>query len=316
LRHNVEFAVKLFQHCAANHALEVPSAMRAIPIDVLRAFVAVVDSRGFTRAAEDLGRTQPTVSLQVKRLEELIEAPLFEKASRLILTRSGEICLDYGRKILAQHDEMLDFVVRQRSGSDPIRLGMPSEFAAFLVPNLASLTRRDGQRLHFDFTCEMSETLLDRLRANQLDVALALMSDGGAEDAVAEWRLPMGWISAPGYQAPKDSPVQLITTPERSLYYQIATAALHRAGRKFEIVCKSANFDVLKTAVDSGFGVSAIAKGLAPKGSRLVPCAQIAGLPDVTLGLFARAGGASPPSRPLVEHMIDVLSTSPALGHT
>jgi DNA-binding transcriptional LysR family regulator len=206
--------------------------MRAIPIDVLRAFVAVVDSRGFTRAAEDLGRTQPTVSLQVKRLEELIEAPLFEKASRLILTRSGEICLDYGRKILAQHDEMLDFVVRQRSGSDPIRLGMPSEFAAFLVPNLASLTRRDGQRLHFDFTCEMSETLLDRLRANQLDVALALMSDGGAEDAVAEWRLPMGWISAPGYQAPKDSPVQLITTPERSLYYQIATAA---ASRRTEI---------------------------------------------------------------------------------
>jgi DNA-binding transcriptional LysR family regulator len=211
---------------------------------------------------------------------------------------------------------MLDFVGRQRSGSDPIRLGMPSEFAVFLVPNLASLAHRDGQRLHFDFTCEMSETLLDRLRANQLDVALALTADGGAEDAVAEWRLPMSWISAPGYQTSKDGPVQLITTPERSLYYQIAAAALHRAGRKFEIVCKSANFDVLKTAVDSGFGVSAIAKGLAPKGSHLVPSAQIAGLPDVTLGLFARAGGASPPSRPLVEHMIDVLSASSALGQT
>jgi DNA-binding transcriptional LysR family regulator len=290
--------------------------MRAIPIDVLRAFVAVVDSRGFTRAAEDLGRTQPAVSLQVKRLEELIEAPLFEKASRLTLTRSGEICLDYGRKILAQHDEMLDFVGRHRAGNDPIRLGMPGEFAAFLVPNLASLTHRGRQRLNFDFTCELSETLLDRLRANQLDVALALTSDGGAEDAVAEWRLPMGWISAPGYQTSKDGPVQLITTPERSLYYRIAAAALHRAGRKFEIVCKSANFDVLKTAVDSGFGVSAIAKGLAPKGSQFVPSAEIAGLPDVTLGLFARAGGASPPSRPLVDHMIDVLSASAALVQT
>ena len=287
--------------------------MRAIPIDVLRAFVAVVDSRGFTRAAEDLGRTQPAVSLQVKRLEELIEAPLFEKASRLILTRTGEICLDYGRKILAQHDEMLDFVARHLSGSDPIRLGMPSEFTAFLVPNLASLTHRDGQRLNFDFTCELSETLLDRLRANQLDVALALTSEGGAEDAVAEWRLPMGWISAPGYQTSKDGPVQLITTPERSLYYKIAATALRRAGRKFEIVCKSANFDVLKTAVDLGIGVSAIAKGLAPKGSQLVPSAQITGLPDVTLGLFARAGGASPPSRPLVDHMIDVLSASAPL---
>jgi DNA-binding transcriptional LysR family regulator len=287
--------------------------MRAIPIDALRAFVAVVDSRGFTRAAEDLGRTQPTVSLQVKRLEELIEAPLFEKASRLILTRSGEICLDYGRKILAQHDEMLDFVGRQRSSGDPIRLGMPSEFAALLVPNLANLAPRDGRRPGIDFTCEMSETLLERLRANQLDVALALTPDGGAEDAVAQWRLPMGWISAPGYQAPKDGPLPLITTPERSLYHQIAASALHRAGRKFEIVCKSSNFDVLKSAVDSGFGVSAIATGFAPKSAQLVPPGEIVALPDVTLGLFARVGGASPPSRPLVDHMIDVLGSSAAL---
>jgi DNA-binding transcriptional LysR family regulator len=211
---------------------------------------------------------------------------------------------------------MLDFVGRQRSASDPIRLGMPSEFAAFLVPNLASLTHREGQRLNFDFTCELSETLLDRLRANQLDVALALTPEGGTKDAVAEWRLPMGWISAPGYQTSKDGPVQLITTPERSLYHQIAATALRRAGRKFEIVCKSANFDVLKSAVDSGLGVSAIAKWLAPKGSQLVPSARIARLPDVTLGLFARAGGASPPSRPLVDHMIGVLSTSAALGQT
>jgi DNA-binding transcriptional LysR family regulator len=51
--------------------------MRSIPIDVLRAFVAVVEARGFTRAADELGRSQPTISLQVKRLEELVEAPLF-----------------------------------------------------------------------------------------------------------------------------------------------------------------------------------------------------------------------------------------------
>jgi DNA-binding transcriptional LysR family regulator len=288
--------------------------MRAIPIDVLRAFVAVVDSRGFTRAAEDLGRTQPTVSLQVKRLEELIEAPLFEKASRLTLTRSGEICLNYGRKILAQHDEMLDFVGRQRSGGDPIRLGMPSEFAGFLVPKLARLAQGDGRRMKFDFTCEMSETLLDRLRANQLDVALALTLDSAGGDAVARWRMPMGWIAAPGYRVPLDGPVPLITTPEASLYYRIAAAALHRAGRPFEIVCKSANSDVLKTAVDSGLGVCVIAKGLAPAHARFAPNAQIAELPDVALGLFARAGGSSPPSRPLVDHMIDVLSGSEALS--
>lgn len=286
--------------------------MRAIPIDVMRAFVAVVESRGFTRAAEELGRTQPTVSLQVKRLEELIKAPLFDKASRFALTPIGETCLRHGRKILAQHDEMLDLLERQRRGGEAIRLGMPSEFAPFLVPNLANLAHRGREGLKFEFTCEMSETLLERLGANQLDVALAMTTESGARDAVSQWPMAMSWISAPGYRLPADGAIQLITTPEGSLYHQVAATALHRAGRKFEIVCKSANFDVLKSAVDSGYGVSAIAKGLAPTSVQVVPPSQISGLPDVTLGLFAHSSGLS---SPLVDHMIDLLSASPAVGH-
>ena len=289
--------------------------MRAIPIDVIRAFVAVVDSRGFTRAAEDLGRTQPTVSLQVKRLEELVDAPLFEKSSRLTLTRIGEICLGHGRKLLAQHDEMLDSLGRQRRGGEAIRLGMPGEFAPLLVPNLANLAARDREGLNFEFTCEMSETLLERLGANQLDVALAMTPQSGARDAVSQWPMAMSWISAPGYRLPTEGPIPLITTPEGSLYHQVAATALHRAGRSFEIVCKSANFDVLKSAVDSGYGVSAIARALAPASAKVVPPSQISGLPDVALGLFARSGETSKPSRPLVDRMIDFLSASPALGH-
>ena len=74
--------------------------MRSIPVDVLRAFVSVVEARGFTRAAEQLGRSQPTISLQVKRLEELIEAPLFEKNARFELTAVGSVCFDYGKRLL------------------------------------------------------------------------------------------------------------------------------------------------------------------------------------------------------------------------
>ena len=125
-----------------------------------------------------------------------------------------------------------------------------------------------------------------------------MTEDGGAADAVARWRMPMSWISAPGYRVPGHGPIQLITTPEGSLYHQIAAAALHRAGRKFEIVCKSANFDVLRTAVDSGYGVAPFVAGLAPKSAQIVPASQLAGLPDVTLGLFARESAASASARP------------------
>src|SRR5271170_8396775 len=88
------------------------SDMRGIPVDILRAFVAVVQARGFTRAGEELGRTQPTISLQVKRLEELVEAPLFKKGRHFELSPVGEVCFDYGKRLLRLHDDMLDEVGR------------------------------------------------------------------------------------------------------------------------------------------------------------------------------------------------------------
>ena len=104
--------------------------MRGIPIDILRAFVAVVEARGFTRAAEELGRTQPTISLQVKRLEELVEAPLFKKGGRFELSPVGEVCLDYGRRLLRLHDDMLDELGRGNPNV-AVRVGMPANLPPF-----------------------------------------------------------------------------------------------------------------------------------------------------------------------------------------
>src|SRR5271165_6687586 len=104
--------------------------MRSIPVDVLRAFVAVVEARGFTRAAEELGRSQPTISLQVKRLEELAEAPLFKKVARFELTPVGAVCFEYGKRIIRLHDEMLDEASRRKAPGARLRVGMSSEFAS------------------------------------------------------------------------------------------------------------------------------------------------------------------------------------------
>ncbi len=281
--------------------------MRAIPLDVIRAFVAVVDSRGFTRAAEDLGRSQPAISLQVKRLEELIEAPLFEKSSRLNLTPEGKICLDYGRKLLALHDEMLERLERRDGVSEALRVGMPGECASLLVPSLGAMTGPDGRGFNFDFACEMSEALLERVQSGGLDVALAITAQGGAKGALAQWRVPVAWIASPEFRLPLRGPIPLVTTPEDSVYHRLATAALYRAGRKFEIVCKSANFDVLKSAIDAGFGVGAIVSSCAPRSARLLPSSQIAALPDVMLGLYGGADAGSRPVRALIEYLIGLI---------
>ena len=70
---------------------------------------------------------------------------------------------------------------------------------------------------------------------------------------------------------------------------------------------------MLRSAVDSGYGVAPFVAGLAPKSAQIVPASQIAGLPDVTLALFARESSASASARPLVERMIGLLSASPVV---
>ena len=170
--------------------------MRAIPIDVVRAFVAVVEARGFTRAAEDLGRSQPTVSLQVGRLEKLVEAPLFENAARFELTTVGSVCLDYGRRLLKLHDEMLDQAARCKAPGATLRFGMPGEFAHQLTHRLECL-RAAARRASLEVVTGESDALGVAFRQNALDVAL-LVGDQPEEEAAERWRAPLGWYEADG----------------------------------------------------------------------------------------------------------------------
>ena len=120
--------------------------MPSIPVDVLRAFVAVVEARGFTRAAEEFGRSQPTISLQVKRLEELVEAPLFDKAARFELTPVGAVCFDYGKRLLRLHDDMLDEASRARRPIAMLRIGSRAKLAARLARDVSGgCARRDDR---------------------------------------------------------------------------------------------------------------------------------------------------------------------------
>src|SRR5574337_1184478 len=157
--------------------------MPSIPIDVLRAFVAVVESRGFTRAAEERGRSQPTVSLQVKRLERLVEAPLFEKDDRFDLTSVGAVCFEYGKRLLRLHDDIFEEAQRRASPGATLRIGSPSELAAHFAARLGGL--RDAVRpgAGIEVMTGASEQLLAAFKQKALDIAFVIDREGEADGA-------------------------------------------------------------------------------------------------------------------------------------
>ena len=92
----------------------------------------------------------------MKRLEELVEAPLFKTGRHFELSSVGEVCFDYGKRLLRLHDDMLDEVGGRNNPNGALRIGMPSEFASVLAPRLAQLRadaetraglRGDGRKL-------------------------------------------------------------------------------------------------------------------------------------------------------------------------
>jgi DNA-binding transcriptional LysR family regulator len=278
--------------------------VRGIPIDILRAFVAVVEARGFTRAAEELGRTQPTISLQVKRLEELVEAPLFKKGGRFELSPIGEVCFDYGKRLARLHDDMLDELGRNNP-NDAIRIGMSSEFAPILAWRLNELRAYAPAATAFEVIVDSSQALSAAFRQNMLDVAFIIGTGESEPSRIEQWRGQLRWFGKTPEDQQDGQALPLVLPPQGWPFHESAIGALRAQERRFEIVCTSSNFAVLAAAAAAGLGLTPMIDGLAPGGLEVFSDKQLPPLPEVTLSLLARSQALALASRRWVENVVE-----------
>ena len=109
-----------------------------LPTDLLRSFAAIVDSGSMLRATERVFVTQSALSLQMKRLEETVQAPLFHREGRrLVLTPTGHTLLDYARELLAVNDRAVAAVTGDALAG-PVRVGLVQDFAETLLSGVLS----------------------------------------------------------------------------------------------------------------------------------------------------------------------------------
>ena len=283
--------------------------MRGIPIDILRAFVAVVEARGFTRAAEELGRTQPTISLQVKRLEELVEAPLFKKGGRFELSSIGEVCFDYGKRLARLHDDMLDELGRNNP-NDAIRIGMSSEFVPILAWRLNELRAFAPAATTFEVIVDSSQALSAAFRQNMLDVAFIIGTGESEPSRIEQWRGQLRWFGKTPEDQQDGQALPLVLPPQGWPFHESAIGALRAQERRFEIVCTSSNFTVLAAAAAAGLGLTPMIDGLAPGGLEVFSDKQLPPLPEVTLSLLARSQPLALASRRWVENVVERFNQS------
>jgi DNA-binding transcriptional LysR family regulator len=265
--------------------------MTNIPIELLRTFVAVVDQRGFTKAAQTLGCTQPAVSSQVKRLQRLLGSELLDKsAPGVILTEKGEAIVKCARRMLAINDQILD-LARPRAPGPPLRIGIPPEFGGTLLPAaLADFHRRAPHR-GFHVRCDGSEQLLRGMRQDEIDLAIAFTQSSHAPvEAHERWTEHVVWVRGPSAAYDPTRPVPLVTHDESSALSRLSIHALDQAGRDWEIVFKAASSVSVAAAVAAGLGIAATIERLTPADLTVWRDPPLPPLPDIECGIYLRQG--------------------------
>ena len=139
----------------------------------LRYFVELARTRHFTRAAERLCITQPSLSHAITQLEMELGVPLFERSGRnTALTRFGEQFLTCAQQTLSTLDEGVGALQRVARGEGLIRLGLLRTLGVDFVPGLAARFLREcpGRDIRFTFNTGVTQQLLEGLTAKRFDL--------------------------------------------------------------------------------------------------------------------------------------------------
>ncbi len=143
----------------------------------LKYLVALADHKHFGRAAAACYVSQPTLSTQIKKLEEELGVPLVERAPRkVMLTPAGRDAADRARRIVAEVEQMKEAARRsQDPEAGTVRLGIFPTLGPYLLPHVVPRIRARFPHLELLLVEEKSEVLLSRLREGKLDAGLLAM---------------------------------------------------------------------------------------------------------------------------------------------
>lgn len=249
--------------------------------DLLRTFLAVAESGNFTRAAEGVGRTQSAISMQIKRLEEIVGDVLFERGARgVTLTELGTELVGNARRIVALLDETASSMRAAPLGG-PVRIGIPEEYGQPVLSRALGAFAKRHSQVEVTVRFGYSVTQLAALAAGELDLAV-----------VFEWQLPSGaevlmndptvWVTSVHHQLHLDRPLPIAMYTRHGWSREYALRSLEQRGIDYRFAYTSDTTNGLTLAVTAGLAVAPMARSNIPVDCRELTDAEGFGQIDTT----------------------------------
>jgi len=252
---------------------------------LLRTFIAVKETGGFTRAARRLHLSQSAVSHQIRRLEEQIGRPLLFRTTRsLALTEDGEDFLPHAVQIL----QSLDALARRfhpSAVSGIVRFGIPENFMGEQLPTLINQFSRAFPAVRLDVTVGTYGDLRAKVSAGELDLAVVLSELSSKSDENVLLRTKFVWVAAEVFDLSARASLPVAFAPAPCVDRRIGIKALNRAGINWHITFTSPSQEGIRTAVLAGIAVAIQIQNDVRPGMRVVDGQY--GLPSLPKAEFA-----------------------------
>jgi DNA-binding transcriptional LysR family regulator len=283
-----------------------------LDIDQLKTFVAIAETGSFTRAAEIVHKTQSAVSMQMKRLEERIGSPIFERSGRASkLTDEGERLLDYARRIVKLSAEALSSVAKTNL-SGRVKLGVPDDYADRYLPEIMARFSRSHPDVELTVHCAPTIELVELIDRGELDLAIVTHDASNRPSEVIR-RERMLWVTSNRHAVHQEEPLPLaLTRPisaERECpWRRAALPRLDDMGKPYRILYTSRNSAALGAAVLAGLAVSVFPESAIRPGMRVLgPSDGFPALPSFDIGLLRNPHESSELADALAVHIVQGL---------
>ncbi|WP_019646838.1 LysR substrate-binding domain-containing protein [Novispirillum itersonii] len=282
--------------------------MRDLETALLRTFVSVADSGGFTRAGGRVNRTQSTVSQQVRRLEEQLGCRLLDRnAHGVTITEAGERLLGYARRILQLNEEALG--VFTLPPVETVRIGVTEDFAVEDLPALLMAVKAEMPDVQLEMRTDLSVVLAADLDQGALDIALykSLTVPTRSVGVYTDWLV---WAAAAQTRPELEPVFPLVAFRQGCIYRNHAIQVLEEQGRRWRVAYTSENVSGVLAAIRAGFGVGVLSASAVPADLRALGTdSGLPPLPTAHLVLQTRRSATGGPLGKGAQRMVSLLKS-------
>ena len=277
-----------------------------LPTELLRSLITVSDLGGYTKAAKALNRSQPAISLQMRRLEELVGAKLVVSNGKgLKFTEAGIKLATYARQILHLNDDVMS-QFRPRDVKGTIVVGLPTDYAVSFLQKAVADFANEHLETNLEIYCDLSENLLKSLHADQSNLVVSLVAEDQNHYLVNAWEEQPIWVAGKETKIDRNETIPLVGHFENCQYRKRMTKALKQCRRKWRVAYTSPDISGVQDAIESGFGVTALTRATITSKMRILEEAEgFPPLEKIRIGLFYKFARVSPAGRELANKLIE-----------